>query len=175
MNLFICTMPVSYIDDYPLKPLQIALISEDGKYSFYAQITDFLKVENLNSIVNTFVIQLMTEKELNLDVDRKNIHARMTMQQCRDELTKWLCQFQDNVRLMSYDINADWGVIAGLFYNHPWPQNLLKNLSDHITIKVSDERKFDVSYYILMKHMGFKSFNMYDSVRLLAGTFMLTE
>jgi hypothetical protein len=175
MNVFICTMPINLLNRGSYKPLSIALISEDAKYSFYAEIIDGYELNECAWYVHEEILPKLNAARLGKRFNKKHLYAQMTLQECRVELTNWLARMKCDVRLLSDADLIDWGVLDNLFADYPWPSNLSKRTPEDLSLHKLYGRMFDMTKKAIADHMRLNAENMYDSVRAIAAATKIIE
>lgn len=94
--------------------ISIGLVSEDGKHSFYAELSDTYKKTDCSDFAEEFVIPLLQGSE-----------AQMSMDILRERLAKWLELFGRPVQLVTDSLAWDWPWINEIFEGvNAWPANL---------------------------------------------------
>lgn len=74
------------------KLISIALVTEDGKHSFYAELTDTYKYADCSEFVIENVLPLLDAKEYSPPEANVNstVHAKMTFVQCSEYMKRWM-------------------------------------------------------------------------------------
>lgn len=119
MKVFIDTEFTDFKDS---KLISIALVTEDGERSFYAELTDNYTQDDCSYFVLETVLPLLDAPELPAEVDYKAVYARMTTEQCRHHLNAWFAAIQEPVRVAS-DSGYDQDFLRALL-NDDWPAML---------------------------------------------------
>lgn len=94
--------------------ISIGLVSEDGKQTFYAELTDTYQVKDCSDFVKQCVLPILEGGD-----------AAMTMAEMAERLLLWLSNFNGPVRLVTDSMAWDWRWIQGVFQKaSAWPENV---------------------------------------------------
>lgn len=119
MKVFIDT---EFTDFQHPRLISIALVTEDGERSFYAELTDNYTQDDCSYFVLETVLPLLDAPELPVEIDYKRVYARMTVDQCRHHLNAWFAAIQEPVKVVS-DSDYDQDFLRALL-NDDWPAML---------------------------------------------------
>lgn len=112
INLFLDTEFTSLeIDD--AKIISIALISEDGARSFYAEITDTYHEDDCSDFVKEVVLPLL-DAPSRRGHDFLNVYEKMTHIKAARELDYWLENIKDDVAIWTDAPDYDWKLFCAL-------------------------------------------------------------
>jgi len=96
--------------------ISIGLVSEDGKHSFYAELSDTYKKTDCSDFAEEFVLPLLQGGE-----------ALMSMNDLSTQLRKWIEAFNRPVMLVTDSLAWDWPWITEIFDSlNAWPINLAR-------------------------------------------------
>lgn len=104
--------------------ISIGLITEDGKRTFYAELTDTYTVGQCSDFVRVAVLPLLDAPELSGELDYTAIYARVTATECRALLAQWLEHAGTHTEFWSDAPPYDWHFVIELFHDHIWPKGL---------------------------------------------------
>lgn len=122
MNLFLDT-EFTTLQGWPQAGLiSIALVSEDGTRSFYAELVNTYDAWECSAFVQDTVLPLLDAPPLPAQLDYQHVYARMDMQQLRLHLPRWLAELQDDEIVIWNDApDFDWPYFYMVFKHQPWP------------------------------------------------------
>lgn len=109
------------------KLISIALITEDGKQSFYAELTDTYRPADCSEFVIDNVLPLLDAKEFSLpeNGDYSVVHSKMTFSQCSEYLKRWVEYLNDKVVIFNDAAHFDFTLLTQVLYDN-WPSQLRK-------------------------------------------------
>lgn len=94
--------------------ISIGLISEDGKQSFYVELSDTYKKTDCSDFAEEFVLPLLQGGEV-----------LMSMRELSNQLSEWIQAFNRPVMLVTDSLAWDWPWIIEIFDGlNTWPINL---------------------------------------------------
>lgn len=94
--------------------ISIGFVSEDGKQTFYAELTDTYQVKDCSDFVKQHVLPMLDGGD-----------TAMTLVEMVDRLLLWFSHFNDPVRLATDSMAWDWRWIQKIFREmSAWPENV---------------------------------------------------
>ena len=94
--------------------ISIGLVSEDGKQSFYAELSDTYNKTDCSDFAEEFVLPLLQGGEV-----------LMPMKVLGERLNHWLASFGRPIQLVTDSLAWDWPWIIEIFESvNTWPENL---------------------------------------------------
>lgn len=94
--------------------ISIGLVSESGEQSFYAELSDTYRLEDVNDFARSAVLPLL-----------EGGGVCMTMDELGQRLAAWIEAFTEPVILATDSLAWDWLWIQRIFHERErWPQNL---------------------------------------------------
>lgn len=94
--------------------ISIGLVAEDGKRTFYAELSDTYEDRQCSDFVREAVLPLL-----------EGGNARMTSRELAEHLAAWLAAFDGPVKLACDSVAWDWPWITKIFATQEqWPCNL---------------------------------------------------
>lgn len=152
--------------DHP-KLISIALVTEDSKKSFYAEITDSYSLIDCSEFVIENVLTLLDAKELSLPLHNgySNIHARMTFAECGEYMKHWIDYLDDKVVIFNDAPHYDFTLLTELLYDN-WPQKLRKKCHQIIAKTVEQQDRYEKTTYEEFKN-GFRQHHALDDAKVM--------
>lgn len=96
------------------KLISIGFVDESGVRTFYAELSDTWRPENVGDFAREAVLPLL-----------EGGAALMSMRELRECLTDWLRSFGESVKLATDSLSWDWPWIQEIFHESgAWPENL---------------------------------------------------
>ena len=108
--------------------ISIGLVTEDGKYTFYVELTDNYTEDMCSYFVIENVLPLLDAPPLDSsNLNLRNINAKATISECRKLLKAWIGLFDEQVQVCCDAPNYDWAFFKSILDGDIWPQNLASN------------------------------------------------
>jgi hypothetical protein len=121
MNLYLDTEFTQFQNP---KLISIALISDDAKHLFYAELTDTYKMSDCSDFVIETVLPLLDAPEFSKPLNAEGFYDKMTLKQCRKYLAAWLAKIDSKVRIYTDAPCYDFTLLKSIFKENQWPQNV---------------------------------------------------
>lgn len=112
MNGYPVFLDTEFTDRSNPKLISLGLVDLSGNRTFYAELTDTYRQEDCSPFVRAEVLPLLSGGE-----------ARMTAQQCRQKLARWIAAFEVRVRLVADYLEYDLYLVRALL-GDAWPASL---------------------------------------------------
>jgi hypothetical protein len=122
------------------KLISIGLVTEDGERSFYVELTDNYNISDCSDFVVESVLPLLDAPALPEKLVYKNVYAKMTKAQCREQLACWIAAIQDYIEINSDAPSYDWPLFTDLFHGHAWPIMLFQECRNCYPSSINESR-----------------------------------
>lgn len=149
------------------KLISIALVTEDGKQSFYAELTDTYSQSDCSEFVIQHVLPLLDAKEFSLPETGgySNVHAKMTFAQCSEYLSRWFDYLDDKVVVFNDAPHYDFTLLTEVLYDH-WPAQLRKKCHQIASRTIEGQERYEKTTEEEFKK-GFRQHHALDDAKVM--------
>lgn len=126
------------------KLISIALVTEDSKLSFYAELTDTYTREDCSDFVIETVLPLLDAKDLSLPDNGgySHVHAKITFAQCSEYLKRWIDYLDDKVVIFNDAPHYDFTILTEVLYDN-WPAQLRKKCHQITSKTIEGQKRYE--------------------------------
>lgn len=149
------------------KLMSIALVTEDGKQSFYAELTDTYTQSDCSEFVIETVLPLLDAKELSLPENGgySNVHSKMTFSQCSEHLKRWIEYLDDKVVIFNDAPHYDFMLLTELLYDN-WPAQLRKKCHQITAKTIEAQSRYEKATEEELKK-GYREHHALDDAKVM--------
>lgn len=123
--------------------ISIGLVTEDGKRTFYAEITNTYTLGHCSGFVKADVLPQLDANKIETPVDYRKVYAKMTFEECKSHLKVWFENINCKQLLVYSDSPYyDWPFLCRLL-GYDWPIYLHKKCKYIDFDTTSKSVKFD--------------------------------
>lgn len=163
MKVYLDTEFTDFMDS---RLISIGMVTEDGRRSFYAELTDNYTEADCSYFVLEAVLPLLDAQELPMTPDYRAIYARMTACQCSEHLFAWFEAVHEPVRVVT-DSGYDQAFLHELFRDHRWPSTLDQKMQYVATDGGAWMRYAAQTEDVFARHPRFRRHHALDDARVM--------
>lgn len=149
------------------KLISIALITEDGKQSFYAELTDTYTPSDCSEFVIETVLPLLDAKEFSIPENGGylNVYSKMTSAQCSEYMKRWIDYLDDKVVIFNDAAHYDFTLLTEVLYDN-WPAQLRKKCHQISARTLDGQERYEKTLNEEFKH-GFRQHHALDDAKVM--------